>query len=222
MIVRAGPLVLAASEWQRLRDDSVGTLGSYHQRFPLRPGMPREEWRSRLGLSPRVSAEVVPALLAAGDLAEAPGGRGAPLMLPSHVPTLSVDQERAVATLLERFRAAPFSPPTRPDVEAELGAELTAALVERGTLVAIGAVLLTPDAYTEAIRRFATYFGEHGTLTVAAARDLLGTTRKYMLPILEHFDERRITLRQGDDRVAGPNLRTRAVTAARAGGAPGN
>jgi selenocysteine-specific elongation factor len=222
MIVRAGPLVLAASEWQRLRDDSARTLGSYHQRFPLRPGMPREEWRSRLGLSPRASAEVMPALVAAGDLAEAPGGRGAPVMLPGHAPALSADQERAVAALLEGFRAAPFSPPTRPDVEAELGAELTAALVERGRLVAIGSVLLTPDAYAEAMRRLAAYFGEHGTLTVAAARDLLGTTRKYMLPILEHFDERRITLRQGDDRVAGPNLPTVALIAEREQGAPGN
>ena len=41
--------------------------------------------------------------------------------------------------------------------------------------------------------------------TCAEARDLLGTSRKYMVAILEHFDERRMTRRLGDDRVLGPN-----------------
>ena len=43
-------------------------------------------------------------------------------------------------------------------------------------------------------------------MTAAEARDVLGTTRKYILPLLEHMDERRITRRVGDERVAGPAL----------------
>jgi len=38
-------------------------------------------------------------------------------------------------------------------------------------------------------------------MTASQARDLLGTTRKYILPLLEHLDERRITRRIGDERV---------------------
>jgi selenocysteine-specific elongation factor len=35
-------------------------------------------------------------------------------------------------------------------------------------------------------------------ITVSRFRELLGTSRKYAVPLLEHFDHRRVTLRQGD------------------------
>jgi selenocysteine-specific elongation factor len=38
-------------------------------------------------------------------------------------------------------------------------------------------------------------------LTVSSFREALGTSRKYALPILEYFDSRGITRRQGDVRV---------------------
>src|SRR5262249_33900188 len=131
---------------------------------------------------------------------------GASLRLSAHQPHLTPQQERAVAALLARFQTSPFEPPTRSEVERELGAELTAALVERGTLLRAGeALLLEPAAYAEAVRRVVEHLRTHGRLTVAEARDLLGTTRKYMLPILEQMDEQRITRRVGDDRVLGLN-----------------
>jgi selenocysteine-specific elongation factor len=210
MVVRVGTYVYAGSEWRRLRDDAGRLLGDYHHVYPLRVGMPREEWRSRLGLSPRASAEVSTVLAAAGDLAESGGGsgvagRGAYVRLPSHEPRFTPEQERAVAALLERFQAEPFAPPTRQEVEQEVGPEVAAALIERGTLVKVSeTILLDERAYREALRRVVGHLHIHQRLTVAEARDLLGTTRKYMLAIFEHFDERRITRRDGDDRVLGP------------------
>src|SRR5262249_62400105 len=108
-------------------------------------------------------------------------------------------------------------PPIRREVETELGPEVTALLLDRGILVKVSdAILLDRTAYDEAVRRVVGHLRVHGTLTVAEARDLLHTTRKYMLAIFEHLDERRITQRSGDDRVLGPN----AVSLAEA--APGD
>jgi selenocysteine-specific elongation factor len=204
-----GGFVYAAESWRRLRDDALALLAGYHRQYPLRAGMPREEWRARLGLAPREAQAVITDLAAAGALVEhtsdAPG-RGAALRLAAHEPRPTPEQERAVAVVLARFQSAPFEPPTRAEVERELGAELTAALVERGTLLRAGeSLLLEPTAYAEAVRRVVAHLRAHGRLTVAEARDLLGTTRKYMLPILEQMDEQRITRRQGDDRVLGLN-----------------
>jgi selenocysteine-specific elongation factor len=216
---RIGALIFAAEEWERLRADSRKLLAGYHHQYPLRAGMPREEWRSRLGLGAKTVGEVAAALVAEGELAEAgagapggvagAGGHGSFVRLPTHEPRLDPAQERAVAAMLERFRAEPFAPPTRPEVEQALGSELTAALVERGALVKLGdVVLFERTAYAEAVRRLAAALRAEGTLTAAAARDLLGTSRKYILPLLEHLDERRITLRRGDDRILGPNAPT--------------
>ncbi len=208
MVVRAGGFVYAVSEWHRLGEDVARLLGDYHRLYPLRPGMPREEWRSRLGLMPRESGEVIAALTLAGALTEVAAGgaagRGVFVKLAGHEPLFSDAQERAVAALLERFRNEPFSPPVRQEVEQEVGSEVTAALLERGVLVKVSdTVLLDKAAYAEAVRRVVAHLRDHERLTVAEARDLLGTSRKYMLAIFEHFDDRRITRRQGDDRVLG-------------------
>jgi selenocysteine-specific elongation factor len=43
-------------------------------------------------------------------------------------------------------------------------------------------------------------------LTVSQARDLLGSSRKYVLAVLAHFDAEGVTRRRGDERVPGPRL----------------
>ena len=209
-ITRCGDFVYDAEHWRRLRSDALALLTAHHRQYPLRAGMPREDWRARLGLSPREAAAVLAALAAAGDVAEVSGegaaGRGALVRLAGHQPQLTAEQERAVERMLARFQSAPFAPPTRAEVEAELGPELVAALLDRGTLLRAGdSLLLEPATYAEAVRRVVAHLRAHGRLTVAEARDLLDTSRKYMLPILELLDEQRITRRQGDDRVLGIN-----------------
>jgi selenocysteine-specific elongation factor len=125
--------------------------------------------------------------------------------MPDHAPHLTPQQQQAVDALLARFRQEPFAPPTRLEVEDALGAEVTALLVEQGVLVRLNdSVLLERSAYVEALRRMVEHLRTHESLTVADARDLLGTTRKYMLALFEHTDERRYTVRRGDDRVLGP------------------
>ena len=41
----------------------------------------------------------------------------------------------------------------------------------------------------------------HPTMSLAEFRDMLGTSRKYVLLILDHLDQQKITKLQGDVRV---------------------
>jgi selenocysteine-specific elongation factor len=216
--VQIGSVYLTSQHWERLRGDALWLLADYHQRYPLRAGMSREEWRSRLGLSPRLAAEVASALAADGDMTDAeayrPGpsrpesatstGTGSLIRLSQHAVRFAPAQQRAVDQLLERFRRDPLSPPTRAETEDIVGHEVTSALVEQGTLVKLNdAIVLERSAYDEAVTRVVGYLRQQPSLTVAEARDLLGTSRKYMLAIFEHLDEQQITRRRGDDRVLG-------------------
>jgi selenocysteine-specific elongation factor len=203
LAVQVGPFYFAAPIWARLREVSGALAADYHRQHPLRAGLPKEEWRARLGLSPRQANEVLAALIARGELAEAASASA--VRLPEHAPRFTPQQQQQVDALLRQFQQNPFSPPGRPELEAALGSEVTAALIEQGALVKVSeSMLLTPDAYAESIRRIVAHLREHGTITVAQARDLLNTTRKYMLVMLEHLDQRHITRRVGDDRVLGP------------------
>jgi len=42
---------------------------------------------------------------------------------------------------------------------------------------------------------------QHGHLEIPQLRDALGTTRKYLIPLLEHFDAKGVTTRLGANRV---------------------
>ena len=210
--VRVGAYLYAAERWTHLRDDAVAFAREYHRMYPLREGMPREEWRSRLGIGAREASEMLQALatehlieeISAGGAAGQRVGRGAVVRVSGFAPAFTSEQERQIARLLEQMRVQPFTPPGRTEIDTMLGPEVTAALIDRGTLVKVSdAIVLERDAYDEAVRRIVAFLREHDRITVADARDLLGTSRKYMLAIFEELDERRITKRAGDDRMLG-------------------
>ncbi|HEY7983338.1 MAG TPA: selenocysteine-specific translation elongation factor, partial [Ktedonobacterales bacterium] len=205
-VVRVADWRFSAGQWQRLRAESARLLAEYHAQHPLRAGMPREEWRARLGCGLPLATEIVRALRLAGELREAPAAATATadalLAAPDFSPDFTPAQHEAATRALALFHAHPYTPPARAEVEDLAGRDVTAALIERGDLVKISeSVLLERAAYASASAAIVAYLRAHPTITVAEGRDLLGTTRKYMVALLEHLDERQITRRQGDDRV---------------------
>ena len=57
------------------------------------------------------------------------------------------------------------------------------------------------EAYARALATIQTHLRTHDRITVAEARDLLQSSRKYVLPLLEWMDAQKITRRVGDDRI---------------------
>ena len=207
---KVGTLWFAQAVWEALKDESVRLVGEYHRQYPLRGGLSKEEWRTRLGLPSRMAGEIFVALQEEGQLAEVTGAAGTPggfIRLPGFVPTFTPVQQQQVERLLRQFHENPYTPPGRTEAEAMVGAEVFGALVEQGRLVKVGsgteAVFFLRETYDEAVARLIAYLREQGKMTASEARDVLGTTRKYILPLLEHMDERRITRRVGDERVLG-------------------
>ena len=78
---------------------------------------------------------------------------------------------------------------------------LVDALVRRGRLVKVGEDLYyPPERLTALMGRLAATMEAGGQLTLAEARDLLGTSRRYAQALLEHMDSEGMTLRVGDAR----------------------
>jgi selenocysteine-specific elongation factor len=71
-------------------------------------------------------------------------------------------------------------------------------------VVELDGVHFAPAAIEHARRLVAAAVLERGTLTVADVRDLLGSSRKYVLAIVHLLDAEGVTRRRGDDRVPGP------------------
>ncbi len=62
-------------------------------------------------------------------------------------------------------------------------------------------VVFSASAYKEMVDKVMAYVKEHGKVTLAEVRDLFGTSRKYVLALMEHLDEQKVTRRVGDERV---------------------
>ncbi|PLS76276.1 MAG: selenocysteine-specific translation elongation factor [Actinobacteria bacterium] len=104
---------------------------------------------------------------------------------------------------LAALQASPFSPPPPEGVDR---AELR-ELARRGLVVEREGVWFSPSALEEAARIVARLLvtSPEG-VTVAQVRDALGTSRKYILPVLAHLDASGVTRRRGDLRIGGPRL----------------
>ncbi len=207
---KVGSLWFAQAVWETLKEESVRLVSEQHRQHPLRSGLSKEEWRTRLNLPPKMASEVFLVLQEEGQLAEAAsssGSSGGFIRIPGFVPEFTTVQQQQVERLLRMFRESPFMPPGRSESEAIVGGEVLASLIEQGRLVKLGSanetVLFLRESYEEAIGKLVGFLQDHQKMTAAEARDVLGTTRKYILPLLEHMDERHITRRVGDERILG-------------------
>src|SRR5438105_3691750 len=187
-----------AQRW--IRAIPAGRSFGSRRRAPLRAGAPREEVRSSLDLPAKRFNALVERLAAEGRIAE----RGNTLALVTHVPTLSASQEAAWSRARDALGREPLQPPSPASLESEYGLdrELIAALAERGDLIRIGTeAVFLPDAVARFADAVVTELAATGTITVARARDLTGSSRKHVLPLLGFLDDRGLTRRSGDDRI---------------------
>jgi selenocysteine-specific elongation factor len=189
----------ASPDWlDQATDRLTGALDAYHRSNPLARGMPREEARTAV----RIGADLFAALVSAldGRVAE----EGPFLRLTSHSVTLSPEQSAVRDRLVADLDAAGLQPPSLGELEQMHGAALVNALVETGALVKFSTDLaLSAARYAETKERIAAAIRVEGPLTASRVKELLGTSRKYVIPLLEHLDAAGFTRRNGDLRTLG-------------------
>jgi selenocysteine-specific elongation factor len=191
--------LVSESAWQALSARVKRDVEDFHRRFPLRPGMSKEELKNRLGLASRLFDAALAEWTASGELAD----RGAFVASAGFEVKVSPELQRKLDGALAALRQKPFSPPS----ESELGlsAEELAVLAGQGKVTRVSDnVLFETGAYQQMIDRTVARIAEQGKITLAEFRDMFDTSRKYAQALLEHLDERRITRRVGDERVLGP------------------
>jgi selenocysteine-specific elongation factor len=105
--------------------------------------------------------------------------------------------------LLDTLERDRFQPPLTRDLPVD--ASLLRSLADAGEIVRVGDFYLSAEGARDARRIVRSAIADEGPITVARLRDLLGTTRKYAVPLAEWLDATGATRRQGDVRALGPN-----------------
>jgi len=198
-------VVASRAGWNAMRARLVGEVSTYHGAYPLRGGIPREELKSRLRLDAKVFNAIAAHAAVEGAIVEG----AASVRLPDFAITFTPAQQKPIEALLARFRSQPWNAPSLKESESAVGADALGALIELGRLVKLSEdVLLLPETVQDAVKRVTDFLKANKTMTVAQARDLFDTSRKYGLALMEHLDAKGITKRVGDERVLGGGQRT--------------
>lgn len=179
-------------------------LAALHARFPDRDGFPSDE------IAAAVPGDFLPPALAAMALAEAPGtARNGDLYYLSgrRPPSVEVFSPLARA-ILEKARAAGLAALSKNELAEALRPldlrefdRTVEGLARAGALVRVKEFYFDPTAVEALREKLVQYLLRHGEITVPQFKELAGLTRKHLIPLIEHFDMARLTLRVGDKRV---------------------
>ena len=184
----------------RLTSELLATLRAHHESDPGAAGLRVADLTRTLETPVHVVAELAAAAAEAGSV-RLDGPR---IALAGHRVELNEAEQRAAPRLLAHLDEGGPTPPSLAEALAATGAtpRLAAALAQDGRLVLLAPEIAlsrgTYDAWLRAVRGL---FETASTVTVREVRDVLGTSRKYALALLEYLDSRAVTRRVGDARL---------------------
>jgi selenocysteine-specific elongation factor len=190
----------------RLEARALAALAEFHAAEPLRPGMPARSLRGKLPENAAPEAfELVLARLAEGGRISLDGDL---VRAVAHRARVDDADQAAVKRIAAEARAAGLEPPALRDWSARLGLapaklrDLLAHLERERVLVRAPGELWFDRAAVDALReKVIAHLREHGRLETPAYKALIGTSRRSAVPLMELFDEEKLTARRGEARI---------------------
>jgi selenocysteine-specific elongation factor len=202
----ARQVLLHADMLKELDERILTALGRLHEQFPLMTAHDRQKLQSQLdyvGDEQLVHAAVERLLrmkILSGDLRR--------VARADFKPKLSANLRKLKDKVVAAYLEAQLQPPEPASFAGQAGGnasslkDLFEVCVAEGFLVhLVDELYLHADVEAAMRRRVAERLRQGPGATVAEIRDLLGTTRKYAVPICEYLDRVGLTRREGDLRV---------------------
>jgi selenocysteine-specific elongation factor len=115
---------------------------------------------------------------------------------------LSPAQQKSFNWIIELIDKNPFSPPTFHEMDEILGSGLIRDLIKNGQLIQVSPdIVFREKEYLMLVSLIDELLSKNEKITVTALRDKFHTSRKFIIPFLEHMDRIRKTRRSGDERI---------------------
>lgn len=202
-LVRAGELLCHIEPFSHIETEAARHIAAHDSAATGRAGIPREALRARVGPSmpPKLFDLVLSELchrdraLLDGDLVCPP-----PTSATTRMPALDGE-------LAARFSAWELTPPRPKELAQALdrpATEISAALdrlLRSGTLVKVKPDYIVDASALATVReKLIAHLDASGEITPGQWKQLTGLTRKHAIPLAEHFDAEKLTLRVGDIR----------------------
>ncbi len=208
-----GREVFAASAlFEAFLRDLAAEISAYHQKAPLRAGLRQGDAVSKIRKRyPKAAPPLFIEHALRMSLLHRPGGDL--LALPDFRVELSKAQRKLCDRIGDALREGVFQPPSPAEIAGKLGAEkaevgvLLQYLVDTDRALCLeGNLFFDGSAISGARETLAELFAKTPRWSVSELRERLGTSRKFAIPLLNHFDAIGWTVREDDLRTAGRKL----------------
>ncbi|HEY2953153.1 MAG TPA: selenocysteine-specific translation elongation factor [Verrucomicrobiae bacterium] len=197
----AGEWVAAKPWWEKLCRRAAGAIDAEHAAHPERAGLAVSELRAHLekDLPAPELFEALAAELCASGFAQA----GVAFRRATHRPALPPHLQAAGARLRAALAARPVEPPARKELAPDIVSQQALRfLLQTGEAIELGEdVVLLMESFVRMKEAIVRRIREKGPATVSDLRQLFGTTRRIMMPLLDRLDRDGVTVRQGDLRI---------------------
>ena len=196
----------SAAVMDRTWDTCREILAGYHKQNPLHAGMKEAEVRQKCfkNLDQTTADALLGALRQEGKLRRV----SERYALADFEIKFTKRQNNIKQKLLQTYKNADLESPATDDVLAGFpqNEKLDAKQVLESLVTGGELVMLTPqicwykDVYARVCDVVKNHFETHETITLGELRDLINSSRKYTLAVLEYYDKNRITKKDGDFR----------------------
>lgn len=197
-------LFVHKNEIEKIKSAVVSLLTVYHKENPLKKGIKREELRTKIrpNMEMQHIDRIFNQLINQKLLKEQDGF----IALPNFEITVSSDNQKIHDEIIAAFTSGKFAPPAPDEIAAKYPKikninQILSKMITDGDLVRLSEkIFMAKSAYEEALEKVKNLENEKGEIILADVRDVLGTSRKYALGLLEYWDNKKITKKNGDIR----------------------
>ena len=197
--------VIEKGQYQGLKEMVLAQLGEFHQRSPMKSGLSKEELRTKL--PPEVDVKLFQILINELIQSKEVVLEKDKLRLPSHQIS-SVDEKGVVKRVEGAVLKGGLQPPSPKELSGEWSEreeEVRAIfehLVHEGVLVKVKSEIYFHRVPFENLKEeLVTYIKSHQEITTPQFKEMTKASRKYAIPLIEYFDQIKLTLRLGEKRV---------------------
>ena len=180
-------------------------LTDFHAKNPLKVGISKEELRTKLPkVEPHVFQVALEELIKAGQL-EAEKDK---VLLKGAARPADKSVQEEEEQILKKLQRAGLTPPSLNELSADLNIkeaslrDMLGKLAHEGKVAKIKGDMYFDARVIEALKKkVVDHLEQRKEMMPSDFKNLTGVSRKYMIPLLEYFDETRLTIRSGDKRL---------------------
>ena len=187
--------------WQEQKTKFMNKLNQEYELYPLQTGFPLNKFQSYFYyLKTEIFNYLIDSLINTDKI----GLKKGRLFLLSRKPEISSPQKTLIYQILKTLKDNPTNPPDEKTLISQIAGskEIIDFLIQEGEIVKLSdGILLESKNYDIMKNKLIDFLKKNSSISIAQVRELLGISRKYIIPLLNKMDEEKITQRKENVRI---------------------